>query len=332
VKNGQRILLSKVGDDVGIPARDNHLYKKRPDRYLTERRFKPVTVCIAAIANVGAMDEKREPIPPAIVFCADKLVSAGVQYESFEAKIKKITDYCYAMQSSDNAMVSDLILERVKQKVGNPESPLKIEEIVKLLRKECFDYKKEWFEDNVLWKYNLAFEKFKATPEKSIADSIKEIGECPYSFEFQFIILGIEPSKEAHIFAMNQDGAYLMQDYLGFSTIGAGSQLAFPQMTKYAYSRYFPLVAAIPMVYISKKIAERMQGVGQLTDLAVLHFGKKEGTPFLPAVWVPSTQPDFMVQLDKAYDTITKNEKTELENVSKKVQEWLQKPPPQPQT
>jgi hypothetical protein len=314
--------------------RDNHLYKDRQNRYLNRKKIrgcKPVTVCIAAISNVNSVDENKVPIPPCVVFCADKLVSAGIQYESIEAKIKRITNYCYAMQSSSNALVSDLILERVKQKIGTPENPLKIEEIVKTLRKECFDYKKEWFEDNVLWKYNLAFEKFNITPEPTVSSAVKEVGECQYPFEFEFIVLGIEPSYEAHLFYVDQNGAYQLQDYLGFVTIGVGSQLAFPQMTKYAYSRYFPLPVAIPMVYISKKVAERMQGVGQHTDLAVLHFAKKEGSPFLPALWVPSTQPDFMKQLDEAFETIIRNEATELDNISKKVQEWLLKAkPPQP--
>jgi 20S proteasome alpha/beta subunit len=311
---------------------DNHLYKKGRNRYLNrkiERGFRPVTVCIAAISNVGMINEKKEPIPPCIVFCADKLVSAGIQFESVEPKIKKITDYCYAMQSSNNALVSDLILERVRQKVGTPETPMKIEDIVRILSKECFDYKKEWFENNVLWKYNLAFDKFRATPEPIVADAVKEVRECEYPFEFYFIVLGLESSREAHLFYVDQDGAYLLQDSLGFVTIGIGAQLAFPQMTKYAYARYFPLTTAIPMVYISKKISERMQGVGHLTDLAVLHF--KDAT-FSPTIWVPSADPDFMKQLDDAFATISRNESTELQNISKKVLDWINQKtkPPQP--
>lgn len=311
--------------------RDNHLYKKRQNRYLNTKKirgFKPVTVCIAAIANVGMVNEKQEPIPPCIVFCADKLVSAGVQFESIEAKIKRITDYCYAMTSGD-AFESDLILERVRQKVGTPEKPLKIEEIVRMLSKECFDYKKEWFENNVLWKYNLAFDKFRVTPEPIVADAVKEINGCVYPFDFSFIVLGLESSREAHLFYVDQDGAYQLHDSLGFVTIGVGRTLAFPQMTKYAYSRYFPLPTAISMVYISKKVSERMQGVGQLTDLVVLHF--KDAT-FSPVIWVPSTDPEFMKKLNEAFDTISKNESTELQNISKKVQEWFieKTKPPQP--
>jgi len=234
--------------------RDNHLYKKRQNRYLKQRGLKPVTVCIAAICNVGLLDENKAPIPPCIIFCADKLVSAGTQYESIEAKIKRITDYCFVMQSSNNALISDLILERVKQKVGTPEKPLKIEEIVKMLREECFNYKKQWFEDNILWKYDLAFKKFELTPpEPMVSNAVKEVAECQYPFEFEFIVLGIEPSFEAHLFYVDQDGAYQLQDYLGFVTIGIGRQLAFPQMTKYAYSRYVPLATAIPIVYIFQR-------------------------------------------------------------------------------
>lgn len=290
-----------------------------------------MTVCIAAIANVGMADENKKPIPPCIVFCADKLVSAGVQFESIEAKIKQITLYCYVMTSGD-AFISDLILERVRQKVGTPEKSLKIEDIVKIISKECFDYKKEWFENNVLWKYNLVFDKVKTAPESIVGSAIKEVGECQYPFEFEFIVLGLEPSDEAHLFYMDQDGAYQLQDSLGFTTIGIGRQLAFPQMTKYGYSRYFPLISAIPIVYISKKVSERMQGVGQSTDLVVLHNNKTKDNPFVPTLWIPSTQIDFMKQLDETFMTITKNESTELQKISQKVQEWLSKAiKPQPQ-
>jgi hypothetical protein len=38
-----------------------------------------------------------------------------------------------------------------------------------------------------------------------------------------------------------------------------------------------------------------------------------------------------MKQLDEAFETIIRNEATELDNISKKVQEWLLKAkPPQP--
>jgi hypothetical protein len=149
-----------------------------------------VTVCIAAITNVGMLNEKKEPIPPCIVFCADKLVSAGIQFESIEPKIKKITDYCYVMQSSNNALVSDLILERIRQKVGTPETPLKIEDIVRILSKECFDYKKEWFENNVLWKYNLVFDKFRVTPEPIVADAVKKLGNVNIHLSLTLLFLG----------------------------------------------------------------------------------------------------------------------------------------------
>jgi len=313
--------------------RDNHLYKKQPNRYLKKylkhkeiRGLEPVTVCIAAITNVGVVDKDKKPVPLCIVFCADKLVSAGIEFESIEPKIRRITDYCYAMSSGD-AFASDLILRRVTQKIGMPEKTLSIEDIVKIISKECFDYKKEWYENNILWKYNLVFEAAKTTPESLVRNAVKDVEDYEYPLEFEFIVLGLEPSEEAHIFWMNQNGAYQLRDSLGFTTIGIGAQLAFPQMTKYGYSRYLPLISAIPIVYISKKVSERMQGVGQNTDLIVLHNNRTQEKPFAPMLWIASSQPDFMKQLDDAYLTIMKNETAELQNISQKVQEWLSKAP-----
>ena len=68
-----------------------------------------------------------------------------------------------------------------------------------------------------------------------------------------------------------------------------------------------------------------MQGVGQNTDLAVLHNNRTKDNPFVPMLWIPSTQPDLMRQLNDAFTKIVENESAELMNISQKVQEWLSK-------
>jgi len=119
-----------------------------------------------------------------------------------EPKIKKLTDYCYAMQSSNESLVSDLILERVKQKTMVSQEPTKIENIVTNLRNECITYKRDWIENEVLCKYNLVFEKLGTKPESIVNDAVKEVVTRQY-YEFNFIVLGIEPLGDAHIFKVD---------------------------------------------------------------------------------------------------------------------------------
>ena len=97
---------------------------------IKEKGLKPVTVCIAAICDAFGDYQQK------IVCFADRLASSWIQFESATPKIKKITDYCYTLQSSNNSLASDLILERVKKTVEDTDNPMTIEEIVNTLKNE----------------------------------------------------------------------------------------------------------------------------------------------------------------------------------------------------
>ena len=310
--------------------KNNLLYVKQPNRYLNNKsieRLKPVTICIAAICDLG------KPAP-AIVFCADRLISAGIiQFEGSTSKIKIITPYCMAMQSANDSLTADAILEKVREKASKFDKPVKIVDIVELIRSECLALKKQWIEDNILFKYNVTFDKLNVKPEATVAQAIKEVNDCKnqYPFQLQFIVLGIEESKEAHLFTIDQDGQYWLQDTLGFATIGSGDYLAFPELTKHGYSRHFPAVVAIPRVYIAKKMSERVQGVGRYTDLCILFLNDPATGKFDPRLQELSVNREFIAELDKAHEAILVSEKAELQKLSKTILEMLA-PKPQPQT
>lgn len=305
---------------------DNHLYKKQLNRYLKLRRLKPVTICIAVICDFGS----SAGVPPAIVFCADRLVSAGIQFEGGTPKIKMITNYCFAMQSSNDSLTSDLILEKVKAKANTLEKTAKIVEIVEMIRQECFELKKQWVEDNVLLKYNLTFKKLDTKPDAIVKDAINEVRDCHYPCEFSYIVLGLEESKEAHLYVIDQDGQYWLQDSLGFAAIGSGGELAFLEMTKHGYARNFPAVVAIPRVYLAKKVSERAQGVGRYTDMGILFLSDPKSGKFLPASQNLAT-PELIRKLDETYNALIANEKAELEKLNQTVYEILVPKPPEPQ-
>lgn len=296
------------------------LYKrKKRNRYLKRRRQKPVTVCIAAICDM------IKGYPQKIVLCADRLVSSEIQFEGGESKIKKITDYCYAMPSSNDSLASDLILERVKEKANASSSTLKTVEIVAILRRECINYKAECIERDVLFKYNVAAEKLAINQESVLEKAVMEVDAYEYLLECEFILAGLESPNEAHIYRVDQDGNYSLDDSLGFSTIGSGGGLVFLEMTKHGYSRSLSSVVAIPRVYISKKISERAEGVGRYTDLGLLYFpelpkrGKKSSKSGNKPLFADFSHPAFLQKLDETYKAIRENEKKELEKLFDEV-------------
>lgn len=228
-----------------------------------------MTVCIAAICGVGPEFNQK------IVLCADRLVSSWTIYEGGEPKINKITDNCYTMQSSNDSTVSDFILERTRESVKTMEEMPRIENILDILKEKITNYKKDEIERDVLLKYNVMSEKFSLS-DSVIKDGISEIKDYNYSPQFEFILLGLEPPSEAHIYVIDQDGSVKLYDSMGFATIGSGSWHVHSELTKQPYSRSTIFTETVPRVYIAKKMSERAQGVGRYTDLRLLYYGQSQ--------------------------------------------------------
>lgn len=293
--------------------------RKRKIRY--QKRLKPVTVCIAAICD------SIEGFLPKIVFCADRLTSVGIQYESGESKIKKLTEYCYAMSSSNDSLTSDLILEKVKDRIKNEKDIIKIEKIVEILSQECENFKDERIKKDVLHKYNSALENMKADPNTTIKDAVEEIHNYEYPLECEFIILGLELPRKAHIYKVNQDGNFQLFDSNGFATTGSGGSLAFLEMSKYVYARRISMTDALQRAYFSKKVSERAEGVGRYTDLYVLYFTEDPNTKKpTPAIFGFSNK-EFIEKLDGVFNKIKNYEMGELAKLSKEIYEMLTKKP-----
>lgn len=302
-------------------AKDKHLNKER-NRYLIGR-LKPVTVCIAAICDVV------EKFYPKIVLCADRLVTAGIQFEGGESKVKKITNCCYAMHSSNDSLASDLILEKVKARVEGSKKTRKVAEIIELLKEECLNHKKEYIERDILFKYNLVSGKLGTDQEPIVKEAVEEVEAYEYPLECEFIIAGFDSPREPHIFRVDQDGNYSLDDSLGFTTIGSGGGLVFLELTKHGYSRTFGMTVTLPRVYIAKKISERAEGVGRYTDIGVLYYHdptRMENEPSADKIkptYANFSHPDFLKKLDKTHQAIQENERKELDKLYHEVYAML---------
>jgi len=129
----------------------------------------------------------------------------------------------------------------------------------------------------------------------------------------------------AHIYTVNQTGECKLHDYLGFAVIGSGYDLAFPELTKFPY---FPLIIgwqdALIRVYDAKKVAERMGGVGQQTNLVVLNINIDEKTKVrTPVVWMPGE--DTFNVLDRGIERLKKTEVETMRSVHEELKESLAK-------
>lgn len=257
----------------------------------------PMTVCIAAIAEITSES-------PKIVFASDRLVSAGVCFESGVPKIKMLTNYSCVMLSSNDALTSDYIVTQAQKKIDEAlklgEKPT-IEEIVGWISEACKNKLKSEKEKVVLSKrYDLTYDELKGKSkdlhERIIQDIITETDNFEYYFISQFLVVGID--SKPHIYVVDQEGNFQLCDLVGFATVGEGNYLAYPEITKFSYNPDVSLSEAIVRVYNAKKVAERVSGVGKETDLATL--------------WVTSEKEVALWEADKDLKKILDDEMEEM--------------------
>jgi hypothetical protein len=267
------------------------------------RKEKPMTVCIAAISEnlTGS---------PKIVFASDRLVSGGVCFEAGVSKIQPLSVYAWIMSSSNDALASDGIILKIQEMISAGEKAGKtfsIEQIANAFSLECKNRLKSEREKQIFSQYGLTEDEFKnkssELSELVVKDILDKLHEFKYDFEVEFLLIGFDSQPYLpHINTINEFGDIQISDHMGFATIGSGKYLAFPEMTKYAYHPNTPLSESVMRVYWSKKVAERVGGVGKETDLLVLHVDPKTGIRF----WASESAHKKI--LDDAFALIRSNE------------------------
>jgi 20S proteasome alpha/beta subunit len=215
------------------------------------------------------------------------------------------------MHSSSDSLISDAILEKVAKK-ARANGTTSTEDVVNFFRQECIDHKREEIERDILSNYNITAESLKVNQESMLKEAVAEVQNYQYHFNSEFIIAGLEPSGDAHIYWVNQDGDYRCHDSIGFCAIGSGGLMAFLDLTKVVYNRQTAFSAVIPLLYFAKRTAERATGVGADTDIILMHFPKPEEKESKPALWNPFTDAKIKVLLDDTYKKIRENEFTQL--------------------
>jgi hypothetical protein len=229
------------------------------------------------------------------------------------------------MVSSNDTFVSDMIVKEAGNRI-KPNSTIK--EIAALFSEECIKEKRKHQEREILGPMNLSYSEFLERSKDLPPDFVRTITNLLFDWDYElktdFLILGID--AEPHIYTVDQDGESKLHDLLGFAVIGSGYSLAFPELTKFPYEKgSISWQMAMIRVYAAKKAAERMGGVGRLTNLAVLHMVEDEKTKAkTPSTWVPRPSEIYVV-LDKGIKKLVDNEIQTLNEVNKELEDQLAK-------
>ncbi len=273
------------------------------DRYRKE--LKPMTVCIAAICDVV---QQEGNIYPKIIYCIDKQITVEnppVAFEHGKPKMEMLTNSHYALVSSNDSLLSVMILESVKKSIRDKQVETK--ELVDLIKEKCIEFKNKKIEEDILIPLGLNHKSFidnsSKLPQQIVQSIIFSMQNYNYNFRTEIIIFGMD-GVIPHLYRIDENGNYTCYDFLGFVTVGNGYIHAFSEMTKYPYYTYVTMSEAILRVFISKRVSERASGVGKGTDFGLLTLGKNEKGELIPQMFDLNSFPNLMDLLNKTYENL----------------------------
>lgn len=232
------------------------------------KRKKPMTICIASICNI---EENSSKYSPAIVFCADRLVSSSINFEHGNPKIKFISGRCIIMEAGDGT-TSDMIID--KDIMNADSSDLNVAEIAEMINDNIIELKKDKIEQKALSDFGLTFDKISkgAIKGELLSYLVRKIEEVKENIQLEFIIAGMDKDGTAQLYKVSDNEGIQCYNSVGFVAIGVGTPLSLLELTKSSHNNYITLNEAVFKTYSAKKGAEKVTGVGKKTDLGFLYL------------------------------------------------------------
>lgn len=233
--------------------------------YVPKRRIKNMTICIASICN-----RVEDGYLPAIVFCADRLLSSSITFEHGNPKIKLIPERAIVMEAGD-ATISDLVLNKEILSDKNSKTDLKF--IAEKINQNILNLRNRVIEEKVLSKFGIDYNTFLTAeiPQNLFNHIVNQIELVTNDLSLEFLLVGFDTDGSPQLFKISSETGIQCYNSVGFVNSGSGQFMSLIEMTKSEHSNSIPDSEAILKVYAAKKGAERVAGVGKNDDLGVLY-------------------------------------------------------------
>jgi hypothetical protein len=258
----------------------------------------PVTVCIAAMCE------------DAVITASDWMLTFGTtNFEPPMSKLFRFTPSIGTMSAGDSALIAE-IGRGVWRDIGaEPGLVWTVQGVAELYQRHYGSVRRKKIEADILAPFNLTVDEFLARQHElnpAWVQSISEKMSAVRLDELETIICGMDQDGP-HIYQF-LNGAVSCHDTIGFATIGAGYWHASSQLLLAGQFPATPIEATVLFVYLAKKRAESVSGVGSHTDMFV--FGRKHSG---------SVTPYIMSALAKEYQAIVKGERRQMSKAVKKM-------------
>lgn len=121
-----------------------------------------------------------------------------------------------------------------------------------------------------------------------------------YGDAWEFLFAGFDKSSKSHIFRVSKEGIFDC-DLNAYGCVGSGDYLAQFYLSSYPYEQALPLAESIYCTLAAKFTAERADGIGDTTTLAVLR--PNQAIPSAPTA-VPTIEKDVIDHVRAKWESL----------------------------
>lgn len=228
-----------------------------------------MTICIAAMCNV---DNKSGTYSPAIVFCADRLLTSSISFEHGNSKIKLISGRCIIMEAGDGT-ISDLILN--EEVINDQNSELSVKGIAEIINQKTIEVITQKVNESLLINFGISLDRL--YDDKKISQDLlnlvlRKVTEVRRERNVEFIVAGLDKNSLPSLYKVSSISGLECYNSIGFISIGIGADLSLLELTKFSHNNLAGYMEVISKVYRAKIESEKVGSIGKNTDLGMLYL------------------------------------------------------------
>jgi hypothetical protein len=262
----------------------------RPFKRIATKRLKPsdlgvyMTVCI-----VVACDEQAADTVPKLIMVSDTLLTLGAT-SARVLKARGIAPMWNTLVAGDDVTYTEDVIELARELVSLKQDHT-LADIASSMTKAYQTIRRQQIEAQYLSSYDLTISEFLSktpdfpTPTKrqSILDEIDK-----FDLGCEFLVCGFpskdrKASKSPHIFQITNPGRYVPQTLLGYYAIGSGDISAVTYLARRNQHSFCSFEESLFNAIAAKKLAEKAQGVNEVTLVLVAEAGNPKTKWLTPA-------------------------------------------------
>jgi hypothetical protein len=270
----------------------------------------PVTVCVAAMAELGG-----------VVGASDRMITAGdVQFEPDQGKIWEFTTSIAVMTAGDSSLQTEILLDvysDVRKRIeAEPTNWWLLKDVAELYSYYYGVAKRKRSERAVLAPLGLTHDSFVSRQSEMIDSFVRMVSTELINFSMPpvaTIITGSDPTG-THIYVVT-DGDIECVDKVGFAAIGIGRWHANSQFMFAQHDGSKPFPETLLLTFAAKKRAEVSPGVGEGTDM--FSIGQALGS-------YVRIRPDIIGSLEKMYKRTKAANQKAIEKSNEEVRQYVQ--------